>query len=98
MLVGLADWCYRQRRLVIVLWIAALAAGFALASSFGGETRQDYLQPNSESQAVAETLHARFPQQAGDTVQVVLHSEGGFASVEVRERAADLFDAPMLGR
>ena len=32
MLVQLADWCYRQRRLVIVLWIAALAAGFALAS------------------------------------------------------------------
>ncbi len=90
MLVPLADWCYRRRRLVIVLWIAALAAGFALASSFGGETRQDYLQPDSESQAAAETLQATFPQQAGDMVQVVLHSEGGFASAEVRERTADV--------
>jgi RND superfamily putative drug exporter len=90
MLVQLADWCYRQRRLVIALWIAALAAGFALASSFGGDTRQDYLQPDSESQAAVETLHARFPQQAGDTVQVVFHAEDGFFSAAVRERAGDV--------
>ena len=37
MLVQLADWCYRQRRLVVVLWIAALVAAFALAGAFGGE-------------------------------------------------------------
>ena len=86
MLVQLADWCYRQRRLVVVLWIAALAAAFALASSFGGETKQDYLQPGSESQAASETLQAKFPQKAGDTVQVVLHSEGGFSAAGVRER------------
>ena len=90
MLVQLADWCYRQRRLVIVLWIAALAAGFALASSFGGETRQDYLQPGSESQAAAKTLQATFPQRAGDSVQVVLHSDDGFSSTAIRERAADV--------
>ena len=98
MLVQLADWCYRQRRLVVVLWIAALAAGFSLASSFGGETRQDYLQPGSESQAASEALRATFPQRAGDTVQVVLHSEGGFSSATVSTRAenllADVADEP----
>src|SRR3954449_11324674 len=91
MLVQLADWCYRQRRLVVVLWIAALAAGFALASSFGGETKQDYLQPGSESQAAAETLRAEFPQKAGDTVQGVLHSKNGFSPAVVRTRADDIF-------
>ncbi len=91
MLVQLADWCYRQRRLVVVLWIAALAAAFALASSFGGETKQDYLQPGSESRAAAETLQAQFPQRAGDTVQVVLHSEDGFTSVVVRKSVEDIF-------
>jgi putative drug exporter of the RND superfamily len=87
MLVHLADWCYRQRRLVVLLWIAALAAAFALASSFGGETKQDYLQPGSESQAASQILQAKFPQKAGDTVQVVLHSEDGFSSAMVRARA-----------
>jgi len=90
MLVHLADWCYRQRRLVVVLWIAALAAGFALASSFGGETKQDYLQPGSESRAASETLQATFPQKAGDTLQVVLHSEKGLSSALVRTRAKDI--------
>jgi RND superfamily putative drug exporter len=91
MLVHLADWCYRQRRLVVVLWIAALAPAFALASSFGGETKQDYLQPGSESQAASETLQAKFPEKAGDTVQVVLHSEEGFSSAVVRKSAEDIF-------
>jgi RND superfamily putative drug exporter len=91
MLVHLADWCYRQRRLVVVLWIAALAAAFALASSFGGETKQDYLQPGSESQAASETLRAKFPEKSGDTVQVVLHSEEGFSSAVVRKSAEDIF-------
>ena len=90
MLVQLADWCYRQRRMVVVLWIAALAAAFALSSSFGGETRQDYLQPGSESQAASQTLRADFPQRAGDTLQVVLHAEDGFTSTGVRSRADDI--------
>src|SRR5688500_16769404 len=91
MLVQLADWCYRRRRLVVFLWIAALAAAFALASAFGGETKQDYLQPGSESQAASETLQAKFPQKAGDTVQVVLHSDDGFSSPVVRKSAENLF-------
>jgi RND superfamily putative drug exporter len=90
MLVQLADWCYRRRRLVVVLWIAASAAAFALASSFGGETRQDYLQPGSESRAASQTLQATFPQKAGDTLQVVLHSEDGLSSAVVRTRAKDM--------
>jgi RND superfamily putative drug exporter len=51
MLVKLADWCYRRRRLVVALWIVALLGSFAVASAFGGEFRQNYLQPGSESKA-----------------------------------------------
>jgi RND superfamily putative drug exporter len=91
MLVQLANWCYCQRRLVVVLWVAALAGAFALSASFGGETKQAYFQPGSESRAAAETLEARFPQQAGDTVQVVLYSEDGFSSAAVRSSAQDIF-------
>jgi RND superfamily putative drug exporter len=91
MLVHLADWCYRQRRLVVVLWIVALAAAFALASTFGAETKQDYLQPGSESQAASQTLQAKFPQKAGDTVLVVVHSEDGFSSAVARTRAEEIF-------
>jgi RND superfamily putative drug exporter len=71
--------------------VAALAGAFALSASFGGETKQDYFQPGSESQAASETLQAKFPQKAGDTVQVVLHSEKGFSSTVVRNSAESIF-------
>ena len=74
MLVNLADWCFRRRRLVVVAWLGALAASFLLAGAFGGDFRQDYLQPGSESRAAADTLEESFPQRAGDTVQIVLHA------------------------
>ena len=65
MLVRLADGCFRHRRLVVLAWVAALVGAFALAGAFGGEFKQDYLQPGSESQRVSNTLEDRFPQKVG---------------------------------
>jgi RND superfamily putative drug exporter len=91
MLVSLADWCYRRRRLVVLAWVAALVASFALASAFGGEIRQDYLQPGSESKAASDTLRQSFPQRSGDTVQIVVRSDTGVSSPDVKARAEKIF-------
>ncbi|MCW2735730.1 MMPL family transporter [Nocardioides sp.] len=91
MLVDLADWCFRHRRIVVLAWLGSLAASFLLASAWGGEFRQDYLQPGSESRAASSTLENAFPQRSGDTVQIVLHAEDGLSSPEVRARAATIF-------
>jgi putative drug exporter of the RND superfamily len=91
MLVRLADLCYRKRRLVVVVWIVALVGAVALAGAWGGELRQDYLQPGSESKAASDTLKDRFPQQSGDTVQIVVHSETGISSPDVKARAEKIF-------
>src|SRR5688572_28002434 len=92
MLMRVADWCFRNRRSVVVLWIAALLGSFALAGSFGGEFRQDYLQPGSESKSASDTLTDKFPQQAGDSIQVVVHAETGVTDPEIRLRATRIFD------
>ncbi|MEP7054018.1 MAG: MMPL family transporter [Actinomycetota bacterium] len=86
MLVRLADWCYRKRRLVVVLWIAALVASFGLSSAFGGAFRADYMAPGSESKAALDLLKDKFPQKAGDTLQVVFKADGGVASAPVKAR------------
>ena len=91
MLVQLADWCYRRRRLVVAASIVALLGSIALAGAFGGEPRQDYLQPGSESKAAADTLEASFPQAAGDTVQIVVHAEAGLRAPDVRAKAERIF-------
>ncbi len=87
MLERLADWCYRRRRLVVAAWVVALVGSLGLAGAWGGEPRQDYLQPGSESQAASATLQETFPARAGDTVQVVLHADGGVTAPAVRARA-----------
>ena len=98
MLVRTADWCYRRRRVVVVAWIAALVGAFALAGAVGGEFRQDYLQPGSESRAASDTLREKFPARGGDTLQIVVRSESGFGSGASRTKAEKIFtdvaDAP----
>jgi putative drug exporter of the RND superfamily len=97
MLVRLADACFRHRRLVVLAWVAALVGAFTLAGAFGGEFKQDYLQPGSESQQVSNTLKDRFPQRSGDTIQVVVHSDSGVTTPAVKDRfeaiLADIADA-----
>ncbi len=90
MLIRLADWCYRRRRLVVVGWVGALLGAYLLAATFGGDYRQDYLQPGSESEAAADTLEERFPQAAGDTMQVVVHSEQGVTSPAAQAAAEEV--------
>jgi RND superfamily putative drug exporter len=91
MLVRLADWCYRRRRLVVALWVVALVGAFAMAAAFGGEYKQNYLQPGSDSKAASDTLTESFPQRAGDAVQVVVHSDAGVTSPDVQARAEKIF-------
>jgi RND superfamily putative drug exporter len=90
MLEQLADWSYRRRRLVVVGWLVALVASFAAATTWGGEFRQDYLQPGSESRAAADVLADRFPARSGDTVQIVFRAEDGVASPGTRPRVERL--------
>jgi RND superfamily putative drug exporter len=98
MLLRLADRCFRHRRLVVLAWVAVLLGSFALAGAFGGEFKQDYLQPGSESQTVSNTLHDRFPQRSGDTIQVVVHAKTSVTTPQVENRVetilADVADAP----
>ncbi len=91
MLVRVADWCYRRRWLVVALWVATLVGSFALAAAFGGEFRQNYLQPGSESKAASDTLTESFPQRAGDTVQVVVHSAAGVTAPDTQAKAEKIF-------
>ena len=92
MLIRLADWCYRRRRLVVLGWLGALLGAYVLAGAFGGDYRQDYLQPGSESEAAADTLEERFPQAAGDTMQIVVHAEQGVTSAAAQATAEEVFD------
>jgi RND superfamily putative drug exporter len=86
MLVRLAEWCYTRRRTVVIAWIIALVASFALAGAFGGKFRADYMAPGSESKAAIDLLKDKFPQKSGDTLQVVFKADAGVTSPAIRPR------------
>ncbi|HVB94334.1 MAG TPA: MMPL family transporter [Acidimicrobiales bacterium] len=72
----LAGWSYQRRRLVLVLWIGALVAITVLAQGFGSRFQDSFSSGNSPSQQVQNILQARFPQSAGTTADVVVHTTG----------------------
>ena len=80
MLTRFARTMYHRRRAVLAVWVVALVAAIALGATAGGEHRIDYAMPGSDSAAVQSLLAERFPEQSGDTVQLVFEAPGGVAA------------------
>ncbi|MHB8430564.1 MAG: MMPL family transporter [Acidimicrobiales bacterium] len=84
----LAGWCYDHRGRVLLLWIAALIGITILAQSIGSQFSDSFAGGNSESQQVQSLLTARFPQRAGATADVVIHTPGPLDTAANRARTA----------
>ena len=77
------------------VWLAALAAAFALVAGFGGTPHDDYDVPGLPAQAGTDLLREQFPAVSGAADRVVVHDRRGAAvdpvAVEaLRERLADM--------
>lgn len=92
MLSLITSWSFRHRRVVVLGWVAVLGATMAAAIAFGGENKQDFLSPGTDSKAAVQLLHDRFPAQAGDTVTIVIHDSAGVKTPHVLAVAKPLVD------
>src|SRR5829696_10390113 len=73
----LAAWCHDHRRTVIGLWVAAFFLIAALWATAAGEYVNNFRLPGTESQRAYDLLKERFPQQSGDTANVVFAVDQG---------------------
>ncbi|HET6506215.1 MAG TPA: MMPL family transporter [Baekduia sp.] len=73
----LAALSHDHRRLVATVWIVFIAAAGALAAGVGSGYVNNFTLPGTESQRALDLLRDRFPQQAGDTSQIVFHVQRG---------------------
>jgi RND superfamily putative drug exporter len=89
-LVRLADWSYRRRRLMVLLWFAGLVATIVLSQQFGGESSITFAAPGKESQEAQDLLESRFPARSGDNIDVVFAADAGVDDPAVRS-AVDTF-------
>ena len=77
-----------RRRLVAAAWIAAIVLAGAMATSLGSGYTNNFTLPGTESQRALDLLQHRFPQQSGDTSQIVFHVDRG--SLEGSARRAQV--------
>ncbi len=92
MLKRITSWSFQHRRLVVAAWIGILVAINFAAMTFGGENKQEFLSPGTDSKAAIDLLDERFPAQAGDTVSIVIHDDAGVTSPGVLAVAEPLVE------
>ena len=73
----LAAWCHDRRRTVIGLWVAAFVLAIALWVAAAGQFSNNFNLPGTESQRTYDLLQDKFPQQSGDTANVVFAVKDG---------------------
>ncbi|MBW3609587.1 MAG: MMPL family transporter [Actinobacteria bacterium] len=86
----LAAWSYHHRRAALGAWVAVLLGVTAASAAIGSDYHNDFSLPGTESQRAADTLAARAPAQAGDTIQIVVQNRDGLSRPAVRDRVEAL--------
>ncbi|MEO9224360.1 MAG: MMPL family transporter, partial [Acidimicrobiales bacterium] len=76
----LAGWCYDHRRWVLLLWIVAVVVISGWGNSLGSNYSDKFSGGNSESSKALHLLQDRFPAKAGDTADIVFHSNDNIAA------------------
>jgi RND superfamily putative drug exporter len=90
MLVSLARFCVRHRRLVVFgIWIPLFVVAGTLAGAMGGNFRTDFVLPKSEAREVQELLEKANPNKAGFSAQVVFKSEAGIDNPSTKATLED---------
>ena len=84
----IARWSIDNRRTVIVLWIAVLVTALGAARGIGNHVVNDLTLPHTDAERATTLLKSRFPAQAGDSDQIVLHARAGtLADARIRSVA-----------
>src|SRR5919106_1706657 len=91
MLEKIARWSYHRRWWMLLIWIIALFGFSYLQGAAGADYSSDFSLPGAESQDAFDLLNERFPEQAGETVQIVFKADDGVDDPEVRSTMEDLF-------
>ncbi|HEY3528874.1 MAG TPA: MMPL family transporter [Nocardioides sp.] len=70
----LAGLSFRRRGVVLLAWLLGLGLAIGLSAAFGGEKVNGATLPGSDSERAQTLLDSRFPAQAGDRIDVVVHA------------------------
>ncbi len=91
MLIRLARFSVRHRRLMVGFWLLLVIVLGAISNSVGPNFATQFELPKSESNDVRELLEANNPDRAGFSGQIVFTSPNGVTSDEIKSSMTELF-------
>src|SRR5580700_8375671 len=83
----LARWCFRHRKLVLLLWIVAFVVVFGADLAAKPAYSTKFQLPNTDSTRALNILKANFPTASGESDQIVLEARHGTLRSPDVERA-----------
>jgi putative drug exporter of the RND superfamily len=85
---ALAAWSIRHRVVVIVLWLAAVAAALGASSAMGGAFKDSFVLKGTESTHAYDLLKSAYPAASGDVEQIVFAVPAGARVTDAATRQA----------
>ncbi|MDH6579295.1 MMPL family transporter [Kitasatospora sp. MAP5-34] len=100
LLAGLGRFCYRRRRLVLLLWAVGTALVMAVGFGFAAPADNDFAGGKSQSGQAQNLIKQHFPERKGSSLTLAIQADAGIESPPVRTRvdslAAQLATAPHI--
>ncbi|HEU5027974.1 MAG TPA: MMPL family transporter [Spirillospora sp.] len=100
-LAGLARFCYRRRRLVLLAWVAGVIAVAVAGFRFGADPDNDFSGGDSGSAKAQQLIEKHFPERRGDTLTLAIKADKGIddpaARAKIEKVLADLAASPVTG-
>jgi RND superfamily putative drug exporter len=91
-LARLADFAYRRRGTMVLLWIVSAVLIIGLGSSLAGEYEADYNTPGSDSKAASDLTEREFGGYSGQEIYVVWKDPSGADSPAAKQRMNAFFE------
>ncbi|MBO2446463.1 MMPL family transporter [Actinomadura barringtoniae] len=100
-LAGLARFCHRRRRLVLLLWVAGVLAVAFAGFGYGAASDNDFSGGDSGSAHAQRLIEKHFPERQGDTLTLAIKADKGIDDPAARQKiekvVADLDASPITG-
>ncbi|GAA0416259.1 membrane protein [Acrocarpospora corrugata] len=100
-LAGLARFCYRRRRLVLLTWIVGVIAVAFVGFGYGAASDNEYSGGDSDSAKAQVLIEKHFPERQGDTLTLAIKAAQGIDDLAARQKVekviADLHASPITG-
>ncbi|MFI7298684.1 hypothetical protein [Streptomyces sp. NPDC050121] len=100
-LAGLARFCYRRRRLVLLVWITGVIAVAFVGFGYAAASDNDFSGGDSQSAKAQKLMEKHFPEEQGDRLTLAIKADKGIddpaARQKIEKTIADLADSPVTG-